>query len=180
MPAKSSVPLRQKLLIDWSVQGCLLGRTALYSAACCLYFSVILIFNEWASEPGSTFVDAIFSCLDESIYWAPGLVLLIPMVVYDLLKLTNRFAGPFFRLQREMGRLVNHESESPLGFRDGDYWVDVTDDFNAIREELMQLREFRAQHGQEPRESEIRQSQLFTVDDETASEDPQSVPLATG
>jgi len=166
MTSRASVLLRQQLLIDRNVQGTLLWRTALYSSACGLYFIIILVFTEWMSSPDGTFVDSIFACIDESIYWAPGLMLLVPVIAYDLLKLTNRFAGPFFRLRREMQRLVKNESEMPLGFRDGDYWVEIADDFNSIREELMNLREFYAKHNEDPAERAIRQEQLFDSDDE--------------
>ncbi len=45
-----------------------------------------------------------------------------------------------------MQRLIKGESKVPLSFRDGDYGVDVADDFNAIREELLILREFHSKH----------------------------------
>jgi hypothetical protein len=98
MASKASVLLRQQLLIDQHVQGTLLWRTALYSSACGIYFIVILIFAEWMSNPGESFVESVVACLDESIYWAPGLMLLVPVIAYDLLRLTNRFAGPFFSI----------------------------------------------------------------------------------
>ncbi|MEM8667635.1 MAG: hypothetical protein AAGG48_08985 [Planctomycetota bacterium] len=179
MSSSATVLLRQQLLIDRHVQGCLLWRTALYSTACGLYFFIILIFTEWMSHPDSTFVESLFSCLDESIYWAPGLMLVVPVVAYDLLKLTNRFAGPFFRLRREMKRLVDNDSERPLSFRDGDYWVEIVDDFNTVREELMELRKLHANQGSDLREAEIRQSKLFTDDADEESESPESYAVGS-
>ncbi len=141
--------LRQQLLIDHHVQGSLLRRTALYSAACGVYFIVILIFTESMSRPESTVGDAIMACLDEAIYWAPGLVLLAPLVAYDMLKLTNRFAGPIFRLRREMEQLVAGESAYGLNFREGDYWTEMVPVFNQLRTELLELRELKkhVEHG---------------------------------
>lgn len=176
MSSQASVSLRQQLMIDRHVQGSVLGRTALYSSACGIYFTIILIFTEWMSNPESTFPEAIFACLNEAIYWAPGLMLLVPVVAYDLLRFTNRFAGPFFRLRREMQRLANDESEMPLGFRDGDYWVEIADDFNAVRKELIELRQFHAEHNQDPQEAAITQNKLFSTDDE----DVMPVPMAAG
>ena len=133
--------LRQQLLIDGHVQGSLLKRTALYSLACAIYFVVILVFTESMSRQDGNLGDAMLRCLDEAIYWAPGLFLLAPLIAYDMLKLTNRFAGPIFGLRREMQRLIAGESERPLNFRDGDHWSDLAVGFNQIREELMTLRE---------------------------------------
>ncbi|QDT02634.1 hypothetical protein K227x_10120 [Rubripirellula lacrimiformis] len=134
---------RQQLLIDHHVQGSLLRRTGLYSIGCTVYFAVILLFTESMSRQDTTISEAIFRCLDESIYWAPGLILLTPLVAYDMLRLTNRFAGPIFRLRREMQRLVDDESESPLSFREGDYWTDFADVFNDLRQEVIELRELK-------------------------------------
>lgn len=137
--------LRQQLLVDQPVQGMLLKRTGLYSVACALYFVVILIFAESMSRKDGTIVDAIGRCFEEAIYWAPGLFLLAPLVAYDMLKLTNRFAGPIFRLRREMQRLIVGESERPLNFRDGDYWTEIAEEFNHLRDELMELRKENAE-----------------------------------
>ena len=172
---KLSVPLRQQLLIDKSVQGTLLRRTALYSCACAVYFIVILIFTESMSDPDQPFSEAVFRCFDEAIFWAPGLMLLTPVVAYDLLRVTNRFAGPVFRLRREMQRLVDHESIDPLNFRDGDYWLEMADIFNQIRDELLELREAQAIVARESSGSQhiVSQPQLFTKesDDQESSED---------
>jgi hypothetical protein len=172
---KQSVLLRQQLLIDQNVQGSLLGRTALYSSACAVYFIVILVFTESMSDPHEPLSESILRCLDEAIYWAPGLMLLTPVIAYDLLKVTNRFAGPVFRLQREMQRLVDGESTHPLSFRDGDYWIEMAETFNQLREELIELRQSRAESsGHSSDEEEIaRQHQLFTEDsqDQSSPED---------
>ncbi|MGB7326300.1 MAG: hypothetical protein WBD31_15610 [Rubripirellula sp.] len=165
--------LRQQLLIDRHVQGTLLQRTALYSVACAVYFIVILVFAETMSNTNATFNDAVFKCLDEAIYWAPGLILLAPLVAYDMLRLTNRFAGPVFRLRREMQRLADGNSEFPLTFRDGDYWTDFAGVFNSLRDELMELREFkasadaRAQAGS----SRLKPGALISADDENEEAD---------
>ncbi len=68
-------------------------------------------------------------------------MLLIPIIIYDLLTVTNRLAGPIFRLRREMNRLAQGNSLEPLAFREGDYWQEVAGSFNQIRDELLALRE---------------------------------------
>ncbi len=160
--------LRQQLLIDRHVQGSLLRRTALYSCACAVYFIVILVFSETMCNPNEPFADAVIRCLDEAIFWAPGLMLLTPVVAYDLLKVTNRFAGPVFRLRREMQRLIDGESVQPLSFREGDYWIEMAEVFNQLRDELLELREADALRSREERTapSIVNQHQLFTEDDE--------------
>ena len=155
------------------MQGSLLRRFALYSLACAVYFIVILVFTESMSDPDEPLSGAIFRCLDESIYWAPGLMLLLPVVAYDLLKVTNRFAGPVFRLHREMRRLIDRESEYPLNFRDGDYWMEMAGTFNEIRDELHELREEKANWIRQSSGADeiVSQQQLF-IEDEEDEESP--------
>ncbi|MDF1841723.1 MAG: hypothetical protein P1U77_09825 [Rubripirellula sp.] len=86
-------------------------------------------------------------------------MLLILIVACDLRKLTDRFAGPFFRLRREMQRLARAESETSNRFREGDFWVEITDDFNSVREELLRLRKFHAEHSRMPKQAAFRQNQ---------------------
>lgn len=173
---KDSVLLRQQLLIDEHVQGSLLRRTALYSCACAVYLIVILVFTESMSHPEEPLLASLIRCLDEAIYWAPGLMLLAPVIAYDMLRVTNRFAGPFFRLKREMRRLIDGESKVPLSFRDGDYWFDAADIFNQIRDEMLSLREENQrlrrenEHVGDRKETYIApQAKLFSDESETSN-----------
>ena len=164
---KQSVLLRHQLLIDRTVQVALLWRTALYSGACAVYFIVILVCTESLSDPDEPLLDALLRCIDDAIYWAPGLMLLVPVMAYDLLRMTNRFAGPVFRLRREMQRLLDEESEYPLSFRDGDYWAELADIFNELRAELHELREEKKSFARRARRNEeiAPQNQLFVESD---------------
>ena len=47
-------------------------------------------------------------------------------------RVTNRFAGPIFRLRRSMRELADGEHVEPVHLRKGDYWQDVADQFNRV------------------------------------------------
>ena len=64
------------------------------------------------------------------------MVVAIPLVIMDILRLSNRFAGPIFRLRREMAKLAAGENIGPLKFRDGDYWQDLAEELNRIAQRL--------------------------------------------
>lgn len=160
--------VRQQLLIDEKVQGALLRRAGFYSLACALYFIVILIFAEFMSRQDVSLVEAIFGCFTEAIYWLPGLLLMVPLIAYDMLKQSNRFAGPMFRLRREMQRLIAGESEQPLNFRDDDYWTEMADEFNQLRDELQQLRKAKTQPQSSIASTEHK---LFDDSDDESEED---------
>lgn len=129
-------PLRQQLLVDHQVQGVILARMGLYGAACGLYLAVIQFCSQSMLEPEADLARLLVRFLDEAIYWAPGLMLLGPLVVYDLLRVSNRFAGPILRLRRGMNALAEGQDAGPIRFRRDDHWHDLAAVFNRIREEF--------------------------------------------
>ena len=137
--------VRKQLLVDHPVQTEILKRLAFYGAAAFTYFLVILVISQAMANEGVTMGQCLLHCLDEMVFWAPGLMIMGPIAVYDLLRLTNRFAGPMFSLRREMGRLIEGQSERPLNFRDHDHWNEMSDLYNQIRQEMLLLRDENAQ-----------------------------------
>ena len=59
-------------------------------------------------------------------------MLVLPVVMFDMSRLTNRFAGPLFRLRGSMRRLARGERVDPVHFRENDYWQEIAEEFNAI------------------------------------------------
>ena len=59
-------------------------------------------------------------------------LLLLPGVIFDLVRLSNRFAGPMFRLRRSMHDLAQGKPVDAVHFRHGDFWQEFADDFNTI------------------------------------------------
>lgn len=133
-------PTRRRILIDAGVQGTLVRRTAFYAAATALYLLVIFILSDALSHPQEPVSESLLRCLDEAVFWAPGLMLLAPLFAYDLIHISNRFVGPMFRLRRELRKLANGETVGPMFSRQGDFWSDASDSFNRLREELVELR----------------------------------------
>jgi methyl-accepting chemotaxis protein len=60
------------------------------------------------------------------------LLCLLPVVVLDSVRLSNRVAGPIFRLQRAVQQLARGEQTEPVKFREKDFWHDLADDFNTV------------------------------------------------
>lgn len=133
-------PTRRRILIDSGVQGALVRRTGLYAAATGMYLLVIFILSDALSHPREPISESLLRCLDEAVFWAPGLILLAPLFAYDLIHISNRFVGPMFRLRRELRKLSNGETVSPMYSRQGDFWADASESFNRLREELVELR----------------------------------------
>ena len=137
----------RNLLIDHSVQLTVLRRAAFYTLACSLYFIMTLVITESLSNPQEAISETTRRCLDEAFFWAPGIVLLAPFMIYDLLRVTHRLAVPIKLLHQEMKDLVDDDPSKPVGVADGHANQDITECFQIIRAELLELREFRANHG---------------------------------
>jgi hypothetical protein len=59
-------------------------------------------------------------------------MLLLPVALIDMARMSNRFAGPILRLRRAMKDLADGREVQPIRFRDHDYWGDFAEDFNRV------------------------------------------------
>jgi nitrogen fixation/metabolism regulation signal transduction histidine kinase len=64
------------------------------------------------------------------------MLLICPFFIYRSIKLSHRFAGPIWRLRREMRRLNEGNTIEPLHFRKNDFWKDLAEDFNGMLQRL--------------------------------------------
>ena len=128
----SQKAMRKHLFIDPKVQGALVGRVVLYWSVCLITMTLMLLCWRIVTGPARMF----YTHLDEMwFYYGPALVasfILLPLVVVDIIRISNRFAGPMLRVRRSMRQLARGEHVDPIEFRDGDFWQDFADEFNAV------------------------------------------------
>jgi nitrogen fixation/metabolism regulation signal transduction histidine kinase len=67
------------------------------------------------------------------------MILLLPIFIRDTLKLSNRFAGPMYRLRTELRKLATDQPGNAVKFRTGDFWQEVAGDFNHVLGQLERL-----------------------------------------
>lgn len=125
MPRKSR---RKRILVDLKLQGAVAFRVVLYWLAC-QFMTAILLFGckavtsrEHLDEDMALFYRSAFA----------STFCILPLVVFDVLRLSHRFVGPILRLRRAMRDLGNNEHVEPLQFRDGDFWQEMAGEFNAV------------------------------------------------
>ena len=129
---------RHQMLADRKIQGALLAHTAIYWFYC--LFSVTLIAVCWiifTKQPESStelFTQLWLNC-GPALF---GSVLLLPLVLLDCLRLSNRFAGPMVRMQRVMRELAEGQTPPAFTLRPGDYWTEFADNMNTVMERLRQ------------------------------------------
>jgi hypothetical protein len=133
--------LRRKQLIDRTVQGTLLLAAARYWLVSLFVVGSVTVLGWIFVAPGldqlvqiCTQLPALFTMLVVSLVAA---TLVLPVILFDLLRLSNRFAGPIYRLQRVMREAAAGIPVERLEFRDGDHWQELARTFN----ELVKLRE---------------------------------------
>ena len=130
------IPKRRKLFVDPAVQGAMLKRALIYWAACLLFMTLPFLIGKTLVEPQKFFFEDV-----GDLWQQVGPVLLcaifaLPLLLYDMVQLTNRFAGPMHRLRREMRHLANGEKARRVNFRDGDFWHEFATYFNQIADRV--------------------------------------------
>ena len=127
---------RKRLFVDPHVQGALLARVLIYWLSCMIFGVLGLSLAQTLFEPNQYFFQRFDDILRE--HW-PILVMLIaalPFILYDALKASHKFAGPIFRLRRDLQRHARGERIKPIHFRTGDHWQDLADQVNRLVERL--------------------------------------------
>ncbi len=66
--------------------------------------------------------------------------LLVPVFLRDTLRLSNRFAGPMYRLRQSIKAFSNGEPHRPLKFRPTDFWQPAAEEFNVVMAQFEELR----------------------------------------
>ncbi len=130
--------IRKKQFIDRSVQGALARRIVLQWL---LFFAAsVVVLPLWQLLlSGDLLRPFSQGMIDMWVQNAPVFVILLallPAFVWDTVTLSNRFAGPMYRLRGTLRHLAAGEDVQPIRFRKGDFWQDVADDFNLVLERL--------------------------------------------
>jgi hypothetical protein len=130
---------RKQLFVDPKVQGALLLRTVGYWFFCLLTMALTLLLWRLFTGPARLF----YFHFDDMLFWygpaAVASLLVLPLVIVDCVRLSNRFAGPLYRLRRELRRLAAGETVRPIHFREGDFWLEFADEFNAVAKRMDEL-----------------------------------------
>jgi hypothetical protein len=109
----------------------LLWRSVSYWAFCIAALTIMLLI--WNSLLGA---EPFWNQIDDVWYrHAPAVVavtLLLPLLLIDVLRVSNRFAGPIYRMRRVMTAMAKGERVDPISIRKGDFWHDFIEDFNTM------------------------------------------------
>jgi methyl-accepting chemotaxis protein len=123
---------RRQLFVDSTLQGALLSRCVLYWGMCLAAVFVSLLCWDLVVGPTQVFYTRVENTWFK---YAPAMLFvaaLTPVMAFDFLRMSNRFAGPMIRLRRAMRDLGQGERVEPVVLRRNDFWRDFSDEFNSV------------------------------------------------
>jgi hypothetical protein len=128
-------PSRKRSYIDPGVQGTLLRKLSFHWLVLivvnCIVFGGWLWLFELADTSAVGAISASFSnCLPLIITSAA----LLPVFLFDTLRLTSRFAGPALRVRAALSDAAQGRPVRPLQFRQDDFWQEMAESFNLLIE----------------------------------------------
>ena len=153
---------RFRLLADWKLQGNFCLRICVYWLICQLALVATII--GFLTLAGQSDVGDV---VDGSPwrFIVPAIVascMFLPIVLLDIMRFSNRFAGPLLRLRKSLQMLADGEDVSELHFRPNDYLKDLSSHFNAINSRLKQLEKLNKDQVDENRPA-LRKKQLSSA-----------------
>ena len=118
-----------------------MARAIIYWIVCTLSIALLLLCWRVLTGP----VRPLAFHLENMWYFhGPALIaslLVLPVAVMDMIRVSNRFAGPMVRLRHGMRALAKGRKVAPIEFRKDDFWYEFAEEFNAVVREVEELRE---------------------------------------
>jgi hypothetical protein len=127
---------RRRLLIDRPVQTALMLRTASYWLFCLVVVGSLLVIWEVFTGPAERSTNALAAAIER---YSPAMfcsLILLPLLLCDVLKLSHRFVGPVWRLRQGLRQIAAGERPETMKFRKDDFWPEMAGEFNAVVEQV--------------------------------------------
>ena len=142
--------IRKRLFVDREVQGALLRRLLMqWSFAVVLGFVALLLIQLLSSGERLSVAEHLGVMRDRYEMLFIVLLVALPVLAYDAIKMSHRFAGPVYALRAALAKLSQGEEIPPLTFREGDYWTDVAASVNEIARKLDAQRVVKAENAED-------------------------------
>ena len=128
---------RKRLLVDPFVQWALARRLCYHWVA---FFSLVLgvgaILKLLFSVSVHGFAGAAAAAFRDQLPLMALMLLILPLFIRDSLRLSNKFAGPMYRIRRSLEDLGEGKSVQVIKLRSGDFWQETAFHLNSVRERL--------------------------------------------
>jgi len=123
-------------VIEPVVQGAFVRRILAYWGTCTFVAAILLVVIHkfvWPEQDASEHFVGVLST-----HWPFVLTsgALLPLVVWDAIRFSNRVVGPIFRVRQVLRRHADGESIRPLQFRKEDFCQELADQINVLLNRL--------------------------------------------
>jgi hypothetical protein len=133
---------RSKFLIDPNVQWAIIRRMMMHWSLTVLALLSIGLVVQFIYAPGGlTFMQAMARSFSAQMPLLCVMFMLVPVYIWDVVKLSHRFAGPMLRLRGILNELADGGRAKRLKFRPGDFWQETATDFNRFYDEHLELKD---------------------------------------
>jgi hypothetical protein len=127
---------RSQIVTDQPVQGELLFRAIVYWCLCMVVLEILAIGWLMLNEPSQPFSLVVKqSLLLNAPAWL-GSLFLLPLILFDLLRISSRFAGPIQNIRFALRQLAEGKPARRVYLRRDDYWQDLAYYTTVIAEKL--------------------------------------------
>lgn len=127
---------RKQLYMGSKVQVALLSRVVMYWCAYMGAIAAFVLIWRIVTGPARLFYTHFE---DMWFHFGPAVIaslILLPLLLWDMLRVSNRFVGPLTRMRMHFRMGARGEQVPPVHFREGDFWHEVSEEFNALMAEL--------------------------------------------
>ncbi len=131
---------RRKQFVDAAVQGALVRRMAGHWFLFLAISTVLMLGLQVLNDPFRPVGQHVTGFMQEHLFFLLLMACMTPIFLWDTVKLSNRFVGPVLRVQRALHEVNTGGEVSEVKFRNGDFWLEMADEVNALLARYNQLR----------------------------------------
>lgn len=122
---------RLQKYVDREVQSSLLWRLCAHWALFMVAnMMAITLWTRFMDTPTEPWADTFALTWPRVVPFILVSLALVPVFIWDSLKLSNRFAGPIVRVRRALAQIADGQSPKAIEFRHGDFWKSLAIDLN--------------------------------------------------
>lgn len=134
---------RKRMIVDRQSQGAMILRMVVYWIFSVISVGLLMLLADLGRGPVGPFFDpAHFEALrDKYTMFMIAALLVLPVIVADIWKQSNRYAGPVFRARRCLRDIAAGEPVEHVAFRKKDYWPDLAKDLNGVIDYVARLKD---------------------------------------
>ena len=127
---------RNQIVTDQPVQGELLFRAIIYWCFCMVMLEISVIGWLYMNEPSLPLSQLVWQSLEMN---GPAFfcsIFLLPLILFDLLRVSSRFAGPVQSVRLTLRQLAEGKPARRVYLRRDDFWQDLAHFANVVADKV--------------------------------------------